>query len=187
MAKKILLISPDVIKGLTNIDDNTQEKFLTPAICETQDMDFTQVVGTAMVEKLQELVSGNTIGSEGNEMYKALLEKAKYFMVYATISRLPMISSFHLSNMGVNQGNDDNNAVVSFSDVVSVEDYYIKKADFYKKTLQDWCCANINDLPELKSCKKGDTKANLNSAASTGIWLGGARGKSIKPKCSCGK
>lgn len=183
MAKKILLISPDVIKGLTNIDDNTQEKFLTPAICETQDMDFTQVVGTAMVKKLQDLISGGTINDDGNAMYKALLDKAKYFMAYATISKLPMISSFHISNMGVNQGNDDNNAVVSFSDVVSVEDYYVKKADFYKKTLQDWCHANINDLPELKSCKKGDTKANLNSAASTGIWLGGARGKVVNKGC----
>ena len=183
MATKILLISPDTVKGLSNIDDNIQEKFLTPAICETQDMDFTQVVGTAMVEKLQELVSGNTISQEGNEMYKALLEKAKYFMAYATISKLPMISSFHISNMGVNQGNDDNNTVVGFNDVVSVQDYYIKKADFYKKTLQDWCLANINDLPELKSCKKGDTRASLKSAASTSIWLGGARGKIVNKCC----
>lgn len=177
---KILLISPDTVKGLTNIDDNTQEKFLIPCINETQDMDFKQVVGSVMVRKLQDLINNNEIGTEENRVYKALLDNAKYFMAYAAVAKLTMTSSFHISNMGVNQGNDENNTVVPFSDVVSIQDYYVKKADFYKKELQIWCLANIEYLPELNACGKGETKANLSSAASTSIWLGGARGKRIR-------
>lgn len=180
MAKKILLCSPDTVKGILNISDELQEKFLIPALNETQDEGFESVVGSEMVRKLQDLVSGNTIGTEGNEMYKALLEKAKYYFAYGAATKLVIIASYHISNAGVTQPTDENKTNLSFNDIVSMQGIYEKKFDFYTKKLQDWCWANIDQLPELKSCKKGDVKANLSSAASTSIWLGGARGRCKK-------
>ena len=179
----ILLTNPDFIKSVTNVSDNMQEKFINTAIREAQQMDFQQIVGTRMLEKLCSLVGEGHIDDTANTYYKQLLETAQWFLAYDSIQRLVMISGFHIDNMGVNQGSDEHNASVGISDAFKIEDYYEKKADFYRRRVQEYCIANKSHLPELGKQKCDEMKACLNSAASTNIFLGGARGKIIR-KCN---
>ena len=178
----ILLVSPDFIKSVTNISDNTQEKFINTAIREAQQMDYQQVIGSRLLEKLCSLVGEGQVDDSGNTYYKELLEVSQWFLAYDVVQRLIMITSVHIDNFGANQGHDENNAVLNIDDAFKMEDYYTKKADFYRRRVQEYCIANRSHLPELTSKKCNEIKACLNSAASTNIWLGGARGKIVR-KC----
>lgn len=48
---------------------------------------------------------------------------------------------------------------------------------FTRKKVQVFLQKNVNEIPELSQDDCRDIQANVYSAASTGLWLGGARGK----------
>lgn len=171
----VYLISEDFVKSTTNISDNVQGKFLGPAIRETQQIDLQGVIGTAMLNKLCDLVSGGTISSPENAAYKELLDNCQYFMAYSVVAKLVVISAVKIDNMGPNTTYDDKIQNLGLNDTFLIEDYYINKADWYKKRLQEYILANKSNLPEITENKCHDIHANLYSAASGGLWLGGAR------------
>lgn len=175
----ILLISEDFIKSISSISDNLSSKYLTPSIREAQDIDFRNIVGFTMLEKLKRLVKNRTIDAPENALYRELLEMSRYFMTYATLVYVTMKTSYKISNIGVSRTADENVQSVSFDEVQKVADYYRSRADYYKDALQKWLVYNQAELPELSERTKNQTKANLHSSATTSIWLGGARGKKI--------
>lgn len=177
----VLLVSPEFIRSTTNISNNLQDKYLHSAIRESTDIDLEEVVGTKMLKKLKELVSTGDIQKEENEIYKDLLDAAKYFLAYSTISRVVVISSAKIDNFGLSQAEDDHIQALDMKEVFQLEKYYTNKADVYRKKLQDFVKKNLSDLPEITDYDCYDTEANLNSAASCSIWLGGARSRSYNP------
>ena len=56
------------------------------------------------------------------------------------------------------------------------------KADFFAKRLQGYILNNIKNLPEIDDNKCNEINATLHSAASTSLFLGGARGKYNRSK-----
>lgn len=175
--QKVLLTSEAFIKGASNIDDNMQPKFLIPAIKESQDIDVQQVLGTPLLNKLCDLVSGSTIDNPENIAYKALIDKVQYFMLYCVLSKICVIANIKIGNIGVYSTNDENAYSVNLSNMFTTKDYYEKKADYYKMLLQQFLIENHADYPELTEAKCTEIHSNLYSAASSGLWLGGARGR----------
>lgn len=173
----IYLISPDFIRKSTNISSNMQDKFLESSIREAQDIDFQEIVGERLFIKLKSLISDDSISKLENIKYKKILEIAKYFLSYSVISRICVIASIKLDNIGANQTGDDKSTPLQVKDVFSLENYYHQKADFYKKRLQDFLIKNKDDYDELSGCFCEEVEPNLHSAFSVGISLGGARGK----------
>ena len=176
----VLLISADFIKSISSISDNLSNKYLTPSIREAQDIDFRNIVGFTMLEKLKSLYDDNAIEAPENALYKELLEMSRYFMTYATLVYVTMKTSYKISNIGVSRTTDENVQSVTFDEVQKVADYYRSRADYYKDALQRWLVYHEAELPELSERTKNQTKANLHSSATTSIWLGGARGKRIR-------
>lgn len=176
----ILLISDEFIKSISSISDNLSSKYLTPSIREAQDIDFRNVVGYAMLEKLKALSKSEEIDAPENALYKELLEMSRYFMTYATLAYVTMKTSYKISNIGVARTTDENVQSVSFDEVQKVADYYRSRADYYKNSLQEWLRYNQDKFPELLARTQNQTTANLRSSATTSIWLGGARGKMIR-------
>lgn len=171
----ILLCSEDLVKSVSNISDNVQGKYVGPALRETQEVDLTELMGEAMVDKLTSLVGDETIGEAENAAYKALLDNAQYFMAYTVVARLIPIVSFKIDNMGANQTSDDKISPLSMDDVFRLERLYQDKADWYKMRLQKYILKHRSDLPEINENQCLDIESNLYSAASTGMFLGGPR------------
>lgn len=172
----VILSSEEFVKSLTNISDNIQGKFIGPALREAQDCDLEEVIGTRMINKLQDLVDNETIGNDENAAYKSLLDKAQYFMAYTVIARLIPICSFKIDNIGATTTSDDRVQNLSMNDVFKLQEIYQDKADFYKDRLQRYILMHREELPEICENKCLEIQANLYSAASNGIWLGGPRG-----------
>lgn len=177
MMNNVLLIDPDFVRSMSNVSDNLQDKFLHTAIRETTDVDYHEVVGTKMLNKLKDLVVNNTIGNIDNKKYKDLLDASKYFLTYATITRIVVISSVKLDNIGANMTSDINAQSLPLNDVFKVESYYEKKADYYKDRLQAYIRKHKDNFTEFDN-DIYDVDENDYSAASCSVFLGGARGKS---------
>lgn len=174
--KEIYLISPNFVRSNTNVSSNIQDKFIQSAIREATDIDFQEISGSNLLIKLKKIIDKDEINNPENVLYKQLLDISKYFIAYSVISRLTVISSIKIDNIGANVTGDDNVKTLDLDDIFRIEKFYRDKADFYKKRIQDFLRENYSKIPELSECECYKVKSNTYSAASTGIWLGGARG-----------
>lgn len=173
----VLLTSEKRVKELAFINDNVASEYILASIVEAQETRLKSVIGPALLEKVKSLISDETIDSEGNEAYKGLVEAAKYYLAYTAIAELTFKTTFKVTNFGVVTTSDENLQTPTFSDITKVRDYYQAKADYYCIELQKYCLENRAALPELGANQCNKIHANLYSAASCGLWLGGIRGK----------
>ena len=193
--KEYLFTSEEKVKGLTAISDNVESKYLLPAIREAQDIYLREIIGDPLMGKLAALIgSGQLLGSfsessfslafsqsvGANQKYKTLLSKAQYYLAYKAVAELIPKVSFKVANMGLVKTSDDNVQNASYNEIVLQRDYYVSRADYYCLMLQNFLLENKADYPELSERKANQINATLNSAASCGIFLGGARGKVIR-------
>ena len=177
---EVLLISEKYIKENCEISDNVSGKFLQSAIKEAQDLKLTPILGDALVNKLKALVADRTITEEANAAYKLLLDKyVQRFLMWTVKVDIAHTTSYKLSNFGVTKTSDENVQVASQEEIIADQDYSQAKADAYCNYMQNYLLDNRTLYPELSQNRLHQMKANLYSAASCGVFLGGARGKKI--------
>lgn len=175
--QNVLLTNSKFIKSITNISDNVNDKMILPAVREAQDIDLKRVMGECLLNRLKQIVADREVDKEGNEAYKDLLDQIQYFLAYQTISRLCVILSYKIDNIGISRTRDELIDTATFDEVVKMEAYYQNKADVFKKDLQNFLLNNRSAFPELNECTCNQIRANLYSSATSGLVLGGKRGK----------
>ena len=174
----ILLTSETRLRELTGVSDNVASKYITAAIREAQDIRLQSVLGTRLLERLQELIRTNEINTDTTlAHYRLLADKCQYFLVYAACTELVRQVSYKVTNAGVVKTSDERVENATYSEVCAQAEYYDAKADFYCMELQRWLCHNAARFPELTCGCIAAIRSNLRSAASSGLWLGGARSR----------
>lgn len=180
--KKILLTSGTFIKNMSNIDDNLSGKLLEPAIYSAQNEGLRGILGDSLVDKLENLVDTGDIQLPENDKYKTLLDKVQYFLAYSAIADVVMLTTVKISPAGLEQVSDEHMEPLDVTESYRLRDFYQQKADYMCKQLQNFVLKNRTDYPELTQNDCNSIKANLYSAATTGLWLGGVRGKGLVSK-----
>lgn len=175
--KDILFTNADFIRSVTIVSDNLQDKYILSSIREAQDIEFQQVIGTRLYNRLKMMVEDESILLDFNVHYRELLDKAQYFIAYQTLANLTVNSTFKINNIGLNTISDDNVSTPSLTDTFKLSKYYVDKADHYKMMLQNWLLKNKSYFPELLKSDISELSANVHSAASCNVFLGGPRGK----------
>lgn len=175
--KDILFTNADFIRSVTIVSDNLQDKYILSSIREAQDIEFQQVIGTRLYNRLKMMVEDESILFDFNVHYRELLDKAQYFIAYQTLANLTVNSTFKINNVGLNTISDENVSTPSLTDTFKLAKYYVDKADHYKMMLQNWLLKNKSYFPELLKSDISELSANVHSAASCNVFLGGARGK----------
>lgn len=170
---EILLTSEAFVKSVTNVSDNLAGKYILPSIREAQEQGLKGILGDCLLSKVKHLF--NTDSLEG--IYKELVDHCQYYLAYAAIVEVTNKVSFKIGNFGIAKSTDENLQVASYDEIVKMQYYYQTKVDAYCLELQQWLLQNKESITELteSQCKK--LSSNLHSAASCGIFLGGARGK----------
>ena len=180
MATEILLCSENFIRAASNISDNVAGKFILPSLREAQDIKYRTIVGDALLAKLKELVRDSEVNLPENALYKECLDRSKYFLCYSTIVEVCNKVTYKIGNFGVAKSSDENLQPVGADELSRQTFYYQSKADAACFDLQRWLWENKDSIPELTERECGKIKATLFSAASSGIFLGGARGKIVR-------
>ena len=181
---EILLSSEKFVKSVTSISDNIAGKYIQPALREAQEMGLREILGDCLLDYLKELVGDGSIAEPAYLIYKTLLDKAQYYLAYSTVVNVTNLVSYKVGNFGVSKSSDDNLQVATQDEIGKMQYYYQSKADAHCYQLQTWLLANARYIPQLTACACSRIQANLKSAASCGIFLGGPRGR-ILPDSSC--
>lgn len=174
---EILLSSETFIKSVTNISDNVAGKYILSSLREAQEVSLKSIIGIPLLEKLKELIKSGEIDSDVNMRYKYLLGKIQYYLAYMTIVELVQKVSYKIGNAGLVKTADENLQVASYEEIVGQKEYYQGKADYYCMELQQYILEDMIAYPEVDESTCRRIHANLYSAATCGIFLGGARGK----------
>lgn len=172
---EVLLTSESFVKSVSNISDNISGKYILPSLREAQEQGLRSILGDSLLAKVKVLIAEKQIDAFPH--YKDLADRCQYYLAYKTIVEVMNKVSYKIGNFGVAKSNDENLQVASYDEIAKMQYYYQSKADACCLTLQRWLLDNCNFFPELKECNKNKMRSNLYSAASCGIFLGGARGK----------
>lgn len=176
----ILLISEDFVKTNSSLDSNVWGKTLLPAIRQAQDIGLQSIIGSCLYKRLMNLVSEGLIVDEEYAVYKALLDDyiQPYLLYQVIVEEIPVIS-VKLANIGTVLSNDEYVSNLSNKERDLLMHHYQNLADNYCKHLQNYLKANRKLYPELEcGCEcDGNIKPNLESSASSDIFLGGYRSR----------
>lgn len=178
-----LLISEKFLKEQTNLSDNLNGKLVLPSIREAQEINLREIIGDVLLDKIKDLIVNQTIDDPENKRFKTLLINCQFFLAYQTASNICIITSLKVDNAGVVRVSDERMEAAPMTDVITLKNYYQNKADFYAKRIQQYILNNSSLYPEINN--SNDVKSNLYSSYTSGLWLGGARGRSLpSPDCS---
>lgn len=173
----VLLTSPDFIRLNSNISDNVNSKVLATAIREVQEDELQEILGTLLLEKLQDLIESGDIEETEYASYKAVLDKAQFFIMYKVIAELLVMVHSKIDNAGVLQTNDENMTNMTLDEVMTLKGHYDQKASHYAWLLQNYIMEHLSELPEVTEWQAWKVRSTLYSAASPSVFLGGARGR----------
>lgn len=174
---EIILTSEKFVKSVTSVSDNIAGKYILPSLREAQEQGLKGILGDALLAKLKGLVANKEIDLESNAVYKILLDRCQYYLAYAAIVEVTNKVSYKIGNFGVAKSSDENLQVASQDEIGKMQYYYQSKADAHCLDLQNFLLQNRSDYPELTENCCHTIESNLHSAASCGIFLGGARAK----------
>lgn len=168
----ILLINEDYVKSNSNISDNAWGKYLLPAIREAQDIYLQPILGANLYQAILDMVTSGTL----SDNYKHLVDEfVQPTLLYQTLSNAIDVIDVKLVNLGTVRNRDEYVDNISDAERDRLKSSYTFKADFYARRLQEFLLGNRDLFPELDDCACNNMRANLASAASTGLWLGGRR------------
>lgn len=176
---EILLSSEAFVKSVTSASDNLSGKYILPSLREAQEIGLKGILGDDLLSKLKGLIRSGDLETESGGVYKTLVDHCQYYLAYMTIVEVTNKVSYKVGNFGVTKTQDENLQVATQDEIAKMQYYYQSKADACCLDLQSFLLEHRADYPELTDCCCQKIESNLHSAASCGIFLGGARGKKI--------
>lgn len=171
----VLLISEDKLKSYTSLNDNVFGKVIFPAIKTAQDIYLQEIIGTALMVKLQTLIKEGHISDQENVNYKTLLDDyISPYLIYQTLVGLVPELANKLVNLGVVQNNNEYTTNTYQGERELVRGQYQTYADAYCNLMQKYLNANSASFPELSDSDQA-VSPTLDSSATCSLWLGGKR------------
>ena len=172
-----MLISPKKVKESGELNLNVDEGAIGTSIRTAQGVYLVDVIGTDLVEALQQKVynkiqgaSANTIDDEENIAYKTLLsEYVTPVLISQTVIDIALRNSLKIRNMGVVQNSDTNVNAATLSEIHSLQNYQETMLNHHLNRMVEFICANKEAFPEstfVCGCKPKRKFANTN------LWLG---------------
>lgn len=137
MSANILLISAKIIKDRTTVHGNLDDSLILPDIKFAQDAFIKPVLGTALYEKLQSLVSDNTISTSPNADYKLLLDEYLIdALIYFTLAELPVGISYQFWNKGVVRKQGQDTEVPTMAELMDISNRFKSRGEYYANRMK---------------------------------------------------
>lgn len=146
---KILLISENTLKKLSPLSSNLDGVYLYPTICLAQDLDLTNIIGPALVNRLCELVNEGNIDDYSD--YKYLLDTyVTNYLVWAVTSNIIPLINYKLANAGASVNTDTQRSTLDYNYSKNLKEQYDNYANAYATKMKDFLCANSSKYPEYR-------------------------------------
>lgn len=155
----------ELIRSLTS--KNLNETFINPAY-------------SLAIQDLEDMVGKKFVNNLLTENLTNLSELESYvgpYLAYRSCYYIAGNTSYKVNNVGVNVTGDEK---VSVEEVKAKQDYFRAVADKQAFRLQAYLRHNYQKYPDLSNT----FGKNLESSATTGLWLGGSRAY-VVPRVGC--
>lgn len=155
---KVFLISEDLLKNETILNDNIGAEAIRPAIETSQDIYLQQLIGTELLDKLYSDIESGALTAP----YKTLIDDyITNYLKYKVLAEITIPLAFKYRNTGVIQTTGDHYQQSTMKDAVAVQNHYELRANFYAERMTRYLIANSNIYPEYRSARDGaDMMAN---------------------------
>lgn len=149
MSANILMISEQSFKDFTIASNNIDLKNLTQIIKMTQDRYIHPLVGSALYNKILDLISTGDITLVGNAKYKTLLDSFLTDTLFNyVLGELPMAMQYKFVNKGVLKKTSENSEQPTYAELQSISKYYQGYAEWYAERTINYLTANSETYPE---------------------------------------
>lgn len=149
MSANILMISEQSFKDFTIASNNIDLKNLTQIIKMTQDRYIHPLCGSALYNKILDLISTGDITLVGNAKYKTLLDSYLTDTLFNyVLGELPMAMQYKFVNKGVLKKTSENSEQPTFAELQSISKYYQNYAEWYAERTINYLTANSETYPE---------------------------------------
>jgi hypothetical protein len=149
MSANVLMISEQSFKDFTVASANIDLKNVTQVIKMTQDRYIHPIVGSALYNKILDLIVAGTITDAGNLVYRTLLDDYLTDTLFNyVLGELPMAMQYKFVNKGVVKRKSENITEPTFAELSSVSQYYKGYAEWYAERSINYLCANSTQYPE---------------------------------------
>lgn len=172
-----LITNEGFVKGLMPVSQNIAGEYLAAAMFEAQELGLKRIIGSTLLSALKTHETASDWADY--PAYADLKERCQFYLAYKTIQAVLPRVAFKVCNAGAVQTSDQNVQNLSREQIDAMIEDYSSKADAFCYELQKWLCDNLAQFPEIPGCECEAIRANLYSAASCGIWLGGPRGRQL--------
>lgn len=149
MSANILMISEQSFKDFTIASNNIDLKNLTQIIKMTQDRYIHPLIGSALYNKILDLINTGDITLVGNAKYKTLLDSFLTDTLFNyVLGELPMAMQYKFVNKGVLKKTSENSEQPTFAELQSISKYYQGYAEWYAERTINYLTANAETYPE---------------------------------------
>ena len=170
--KTTMLVSPTKVKESGELNVGVEDRQIAASIRTAQNVYLRDVLGTDLIERLQELVFNKIQGNDDNIddseniAYKTLLDEyLQDALVYKTVIDLAMRKSLEIRNMGVVQNYDTNVQAKDLEDIKYLQNYIETMYNDKLNRMVEFLCQNKEAIPESNftcGCKPKTKFANTN-------------------------
>ena len=146
---KVLLIGTDRLKNNTPVSKNVDDAELRSAIIISQDISLVEAIGTALNDKIQDLVDTGDIELSGNSAYKTLL--VDYIQPFLTNQAYYFaLDNFLIKfmNVGLQAPFTEQSGSVDITTYKTIKNNAKSIAEFYGARLRSYLCDNPTPYPE---------------------------------------
>jgi|GEM_PF-502416 len=140
----VLFISEKYVKDNSYIDNNVDDKLLTPLIILAQDKHILPVTGTSLWNDLITQIVSASVSSGYQDLLNNYLQKAT---LWWTLSEAVLPLAYKFTNKNVLQKNSDNGQPASMPDLLKLKDQFTQNAEYYSERAIRHLRANTDVFP----------------------------------------
>jgi hypothetical protein len=169
---RTLIMNPTLVKELTQIDSNVDQKMLTNNIVKAQELYIRPILGSRLYAKILTDIDGDTLS--GN--YQTLVDNyvipcLKEYICYVCAPE--MVFKWRNKNIGTQGG--DNNSAITKEELDAIREMYKNDGEMYAKFLTDFIHENIANYPEYSQNSGIDEYPPKQENFTTNIYLGNGK------------
>ena len=169
MISRAILVSECHFKSDSGVVGQFDYDFLLPFVKISQDLDLSEIMGQALLNRLYQGVTDNDLNAEETLL---LDEYVRPVVVHFALFRGMNNLVFKISNSGLEKRNSENGTAAELNESSFLADQEKTIAESYARRLADFLCAHTEDYPEYDTESDGEIEPNTHARFSGGLWLG---------------
>jgi len=167
----VLFISEKFVKDNSYIDNNVDDKLITPLIILAQDKHILPVIGTSIWNDIMSQIASGTVSSDYQDLLNNYLQKNT---LWWTLAEAVLPLAYKFTNKNVMQKNSDNGQPAAMPDLLKLKDQFTLNAEYYNERTIRHLRANTDIYP-LYLQISGNSLENVRpqgSGYNTGMYMG---------------